>query len=82
MHRTAVQSSNIASVGYDRTSEVLEIAFHHGGIFRYPGTSAAEYAALMVSESKGKYLHQHFVQAGREYEPVEDEEATAGGQDA
>jgi len=31
MNRVAVQSSNVASVGYDASSSTLEVAFHSGG---------------------------------------------------
>ena len=31
MNREPVSSSNIASIGYDVSSETLEIEFHNGG---------------------------------------------------
>lgn len=31
MNREAVESSNLASVGYDSVNSVLEIEFHSGG---------------------------------------------------
>lgn len=37
MDRETVQSSNIASVGYDLSSSTLEIEFKSGGIYQYSG---------------------------------------------
>ncbi len=37
MNRVAVQSSNVASVGYDASSSTLEVAFHGGGVYQYFG---------------------------------------------
>lgn len=35
MNRKSVTSSNIASIGYDETSETLEIEFKNGGVYQY-----------------------------------------------
>lgn len=35
MKRIPVSSSNLASVGYDETSQTLEIGFLHGGVYQY-----------------------------------------------
>ena len=35
MKRVAVDSSSIASVGYDSKAYVLEIEFRNGGVYRY-----------------------------------------------
>jgi hypothetical protein len=35
MERKAVESSNLASVGYDEHEEILEIEFQHGGVYQY-----------------------------------------------
>lgn len=32
MKRQSVESSNLASVGYDVENEILEIEFNHGGV--------------------------------------------------
>lgn len=57
MERTKVNSSNIASVGYDPTGQVLEVEFKNGGVFAYQGVPAHEVVNLHGSESVGKYLH-------------------------
>jgi len=35
MKRQPVESSNLASVGYDAARQILEIEFNHGGIYQY-----------------------------------------------
>ena len=56
IERVPVDSSNLKSVGFDEKSHVLEIQFHHGGIYRYHDVPAETHAALMKAESKGKYF--------------------------
>jgi len=57
--RKMVESSNIASVGYDPTTEVLEIEFHAGGVYQYCNVSKEVYDDLVLSGSKGKYFHNY-----------------------
>jgi len=59
MNRTSVSSSNIASIGYDSTAQVLEIEFHDGSIYQYEGVPEHEYQGMMSAGSHGQYLHQH-----------------------
>lgn len=54
--RVPVESSNLRSVGFDAKKLVLEVQFHHGGVYRYFDVPAATHEALMKSESKGKYF--------------------------
>ncbi|GAB3588152.1 hypothetical protein GCM10027445_68940 [Amycolatopsis endophytica] len=56
MRRRPVSSSALASVGYDRTRHVLEVEFHHHGIYRYLGVESAIHRALLDAESKGRYF--------------------------
>ena len=55
--RTAVESSNLKSVGYDAASKTLEVEFNHGGIYRYLNVPPATHKALMKSESKGNFFN-------------------------
>ena len=73
MHRTKVESSNVAAVGFDRESGILEVEYTNGTIYQYPNTKPDAYAGLMGAKSKGRYLHQYFVQPGRDYVKVEPE---------
>lgn len=54
--RVPVESSNLRSVGFDAKKLVLEVQFHHGGIYRYFDVPSATHEALMKSESKGKFF--------------------------
>lgn len=58
MERIPVESSNIASIGYDEDSNTLEIEFHNGGVYQYFDVPFQVYDDLMSAESKGIYLAQ------------------------
>jgi hypothetical protein len=70
MQRTRVSSSNIASVGYDEVSRVLEVEFQDGRIYQYSDVPKSEYLGLMNAASHGKYLNEHIVQGGYGYAEV------------
>jgi len=59
MRRTPVSSTNIRSVGYDSSSQTLEVEFHNGGIYQYYGVPSSVYQGLMNASSHGSYLAQH-----------------------
>lgn len=59
MQRQFVQSSNLHSVGYDATTQTLEIAFHSGGVYQYYGVPLSVYQGLMAAPSHGKYFHAY-----------------------
>ena len=56
MNRTPVNSSNLASVGYDPDNKVLEIEFNSGSLCEYYNVPKEEYLNLMNSNSLGKYF--------------------------
>jgi hypothetical protein len=58
MNRIPVNSSNIYSVGYDKTYKILEIEFHSGGIYQYSNISYDIYNQLMNASSKGQFFHR------------------------
>lgn len=59
MQRQPVESSNLASVGFDDKTKVLEIEFKGGGVFQYTGSSAEQhYKDLMAAPSKGKQFQK------------------------
>ena len=58
MDRTPVQSSNLASVGYDEFQELLEVEFLNGRIYRYFGVPEEVYEKLMNADSHGSYFHK------------------------
>lgn len=70
MDRESVQSSNLASVGYDPSRSTLEIEFHGGGIYQYYGVPQHIYEGLMNAGSKGSYFDQNIKKAGYSYSKV------------
>ena len=56
MKRQAVESSNIASIGYDEKNQILEIEFNHGGVYLYMDVPLDIYETLMDADSHGKYF--------------------------
>ncbi len=59
MHRIAVQSSNIRSVGYDGGAETLEVEFTSGSVYQYFDVPESEYEGLMNAGSKGRYFNRN-----------------------
>ena len=55
--RQPVESSNIASIGYDPTSKILAIEFKSGGCHHYAGVTPEVYAGFLSADSKGKFFH-------------------------
>ena len=57
MERTPVSSSDIASIGYDEDSQILEIEFNNGSVYQYSSVPTGEHDGIMNAGSKGKYFH-------------------------
>jgi len=56
MKREKVKSSNLASIGYDETNNILEIEFNHSGIYQYSNVPNDVYEGLMNASSHGTYF--------------------------
>ena len=56
--RKAVDSTNLAAVGYDARAKVLEIEFRSGPVYRYFEVPRAVYRGLMRAQSKGTYFYE------------------------
>jgi len=56
MKRSKVDSSNLASVGYDSAKKILEIEFNHGGVYQYFDVPQDAYDELMAADSHGRYF--------------------------
>ena len=67
MDRRTVRSSMLASVGYDRVTGTLEVAFVEGGIYQYFEVPSNVYSGLMSASSHGTYFDAHVKQAGFRY---------------
>lgn len=58
MERIAVQSTDIAIVGYDPATQILEVTFRRGGVYQYNRIPSEVYEALMAADSHGTYFNQ------------------------
>lgn len=56
IQRKPVESTAVASVGYNPASSTLEVEFQDGGVYQYDGVPAEAYEALLSAESVGAYL--------------------------
>ena len=59
IEREAVVSSNLAEVGYDPASEILEVMFRNGGIYQYYGVSSLAHEQMMEAESIGRHFNSN-----------------------
>jgi hypothetical protein len=66
MKRVPVESSAIASIGYDAEEETLEVEFSSGSVYRYLHVPADVAVALYEADSRGKYFGE-FVRKGYEF---------------
>jgi len=55
--RTLVDSSMMASVGYDAKQATLEIEFRTGDVYDYFDVPRAVFRALLVASSRGRFFH-------------------------
>ena len=56
MRRVSVESSAIASVGYDRATSVLEIEFLDGDVYQYFAVPRRVHQELLAADSMGRYF--------------------------
>ena len=54
----AVESSTIASVGYDLTRRLLQLEFCSQAVYHYLGVPAAVHETLLGAPSKGSYFNR------------------------
>lgn len=59
MRRKPFDSSAIASVGYDRDREELEVEFRSGNVYRYFRVPEEVYEELLRASSKGRYFGEN-----------------------
>ena len=59
MDRQQVDSSNIASIGYDPKSLVMEIEFRNGMIYQYFDVPQHAYEDLVNAASVGSHFHHN-----------------------
>ena len=59
MQRQPVNSSDVAGIGYDATTETLEIEFKASGVYRYFSVPQAIHDEFARTPSPGKFFLQH-----------------------
>lgn len=59
MERIAVQSRDLALVGYDSDQQILEVTFRSGGVYRYTGVPKNIVQEFLGSSSLGKYFNDN-----------------------
>lgn len=57
MKRERLDSSSLASVGYDPAAHVLEVEFRNGGVYQYLEVDDDEFEEFQAAPSKGRYLN-------------------------
>jgi hypothetical protein len=70
MERISVQSSNLASVGYDPQSLTLEVEFRNGSAYQYFGVPEYIYEGLINAGSKGAYFDQNIKRGGYSFSRI------------
>lgn len=53
------ESSNVASVGYNKDHEVLRVTFKNGGSYRYYGVDEDIFLSAKNAKSIGNFIHNH-----------------------
>jgi hypothetical protein len=56
MNRTPVKSSNISSIGYDPSENILEIEFSTGSVYQYLAVPSSVHESFMRASSKGSFF--------------------------
>jgi len=68
MRRVWIDSSSIASIGYEAAARELEIEFRESGdVYRYFDVPEEEYAAILAADSRGTYFNQVFKERNYRY---------------
>jgi hypothetical protein len=58
MRVTAVESTTLATVGYDEAQQLLQLGFRNRAIYQYFGVPALVHEALLGAPSKGSYFNR------------------------
>jgi hypothetical protein len=57
VRRERLDSSSVASAGYDPAAQVLEVEFRNGGVYQYLDVPGDEYEGFREADSKGRFLN-------------------------
>lgn len=64
MEREYVESTNLASIGFDSDQSILEVEFNRGAVWQYFDVEESVYYELMATDSKGSYFHHNIRMGG------------------
>jgi hypothetical protein len=54
-----VRSRDLALIGYDAATAIMEVVFRAGGVYRYQGVPEDIYHGLMSAPSHGTFFQKH-----------------------
>ena len=55
----SVRSRDLALIGYDAATSILEVVFRAGGVYRYQGVPESVYHGLMSASSHGTFFQKN-----------------------
>lgn len=58
MTHKPINSSFIASIGYDKDRSLLEVKMRDGGVYKYYGVPAYIYYEFIYASSHGRYYNE------------------------
>jgi hypothetical protein len=59
MERVAVRSTEIAIVGYEASTKLLEVAFRNGSVYHYDQVPPEVYRQMIDAPSVGIFFAEH-----------------------
>lgn len=57
MERIGVSSSNVESIGYDKSKKIIEIEFKKGSVYQYKEVPENIFNNFLYASSHGKYFN-------------------------
>jgi hypothetical protein len=57
MQTTTIESTALLRISYDVATRCLEVEFHDRSVYQYRGVTPEIHAALLQSDSKGRFLN-------------------------
>lgn len=70
MQREKVNSSSVASVGYDADHQTLEIEYKNGKVYQYFGVPEYLYEEIFKTQSIGSFVNYYIKEQGFDYMEV------------
>ena len=59
MDKGAVASTSVAAIGYDDSTQTLEVEFLKGSVYQYYGVPKHMHERIMQAASKGAFLNTY-----------------------